>query len=339
MPSPSDCLAGLVGLSASGILPCFPLPAGEGVNNDYITASTTGLYLERVEGLQFQAKPGTAAAPDFYSRLDRARANAIDVVYTNLSTRLGSTVGSPLHTMSGTLGGPPKNGTLGAANTAKMILPTTHRDGGAWRITGLQLYTDIAVTAPVLLDGQPLGTVTTNEGEFAFAADAPQDILFDGDTHTIEAILAEGVRPKMNSLTCGCSNPWVRSVSTNLQRGCNTKEYAGGFAVQVQEVCTVGDLSPLCYAISQEGELAQSAGFAILYKTAEHFVVDMLSSAQYSRYTMLEPQALPALGKRFSEQCAEHLDWLLSAQGLRRVANPCYPCKRTGNQSQTTRTY
>ncbi|KAA9333401.1 hypothetical protein F0P96_10555 [Hymenobacter busanensis] len=317
MPNPSDCLHGLLGLSQSGIA-CFPLPADAA----FITASTTGLYLDTVEGLSF--KPGLSQTPgaDLYDRLRRARQQAIEVIYTNLATRAKSQAGKLRYSEAGTLGGP-GNGQFATEGTAKLTLPTVYRPNGRYQLQSLQLLTDQTVSGvPVYLNGELLATVTTNAAPVALV---DKYIPFSGEAYVLEAALPAGVRPRLNTLTCGCGNPFVNAVRAALVPGANVKAPAGGFVVSVAEQCTV-DASPVCYALSQSDELARYVGIALMYKTAEHVVVGFMAEAGYNRYTSLEPKTLQALAELYHTKTDEYLSWLLSAEGIGSVANPCYQC-------------
>jgi hypothetical protein len=319
MPISPSCLTGLIGLSRAAS-PCFPLPLGD---TAFITASASGLYLDEVEGLNLRPAPLQTAGADAWARFDKARTQAVAYVDNDLGKRM--TLGTPLEQPAGTLGGL-GDGTLAPLGTpAVLTLPLTLKPSLGWQLLSVALYTDVtAADVPVYLDNVLIGTLTTNGGLFAPVPNAAMLLRFDGQTHTLRAELPEGVRPKNNRLTCGCGNPWVKAVAAALLPGTNTKQPAGGFVVQVQQVCTA--LAPLCHAITQDAELAKSVAFAVLYKTAELTVVSLLADAQYSRYTSLDAKALEGLIARYTGLYEEHQAWLLGGTGLARVAQPCYGC-------------
>lgn len=336
MPT-TDCLAGLIGLSA-GANACFPLPTVVSPsNNDAITVSRSGLYLDTVEGLMLRPAQGQSAASDLYTRLANARTLAESTVRTALAQRSRTRSGAQLYAQRGVLGGI-GNGVLQPLGTpARMQFYTKAARFGAFRLVSLQLYTDIAVTSvPVLLDGVQVGTLTAGGPGGLFVplvADEPVRIPFDGNLHTLEAILPENVRVHTNKMWCSScqkNTPWGLALARNLVEAQCASSSGGGFAVQLQEECTE-TLDKLCYAIAVDtpegvelGELGHSVAFAILYKAAELFTDSLLVDAQVSRYTMLEPKALGALAAKYQAQSEAHVAWLSDIDGLGRINHPCY---------------
>jgi hypothetical protein len=332
MPAP-DCLLAFIGLSAAS-LPCFALPTpAEGQTNAAITESATGLYLTTVEGLSLRPAASSTlngtAATDLWARLSNARLLATQHVRTALEQARQGSYGTPLFTQRGTLGGLGNGQLLPVGTRALMTFHTNARRNGAWRITQLQLYTDQNVAdVPLLVDGVQKATITTNGTGMVTLADGGILIPLDGNDHTVEAVLPEGVRVKANKLFClGCqaNTPWGRCVTTNL-RNVTSSTSGNGFAVTITEECTEATTDVLCYAVATDNELAQSVGFAIMYKAAELFTDSLLVEKQVSRYTMLEPKELGALAAKYEAKSMEHVKWLSSWAGLGRVRHPCYLC-------------
>lgn len=319
MPANTDCLQGLTGLTRAGSQ-CFPLPVpAEGATNDAYTTSASGLYVDEVEGLTLRPATATTPASDVWQRLDMARNQALNTVAHRLGTR--GTADAPRFTLAGQIGGEGKGQYAPAGMPSRMYLKTKHRPGGALKLLNLRLLTDVAVSdVPVLLDGVQVATVTTN-APGPQALQPPILIPYDGHTHTLEATLPEGVRVRLNSITCGCGNDFVRSLRLSLQ---DVVGSAGGFTAAFQEVCTLS--TPLCHALETDEELTRSVGFAVQYLTAANFAAGLLTEANYSRYTLLEPKLLDSLGAQWTQKAEEHLLYLGSPSGLARVAHPCYVC-------------
>lgn len=323
----SDCFADLVGITATGS-PCFALPTGDVTA---LTTSRTGLFLDMVEGLSFKTSTGNGA-PDLYARLQKARDKAVFDIYAALG-RLASR--SPIYVQRGALGGA-SAGQLEAVGTRAFLqFHTAERVSGGYRIESIRLRASATVSGvPLLLDGVQVATIATNAGPQALTGVV---IPLDGYDHSLEAVLPDGVRPEVNKLFCpGCNHgsPWAKSVALNLPQVTNATP-AYGFQLTVAEACTE-TLDALCYAVSarpgaadtfQFPELAQFVGQAILYRTAELFVVDLLTEANVSRYTMLEPKTLPALGQRYAAEWAKHVAWLVGHEALGALDHPCYLCK------------
>lgn len=333
MPTaPPDCLAGLIGLSAAGSA-CFPLPAVVApATNAAITESRSGLYLDRVEGLLLKPTSGQSAGGELYARLDAARAQAGPLVRAELAKGRALATGAARYEQRGTLGGPGNGQLLPAGTPARMLLHTLAQPFGAWRILGLQLYTDVPVTAaPVLLDGLPIGTLSGSGpgGALVPLAGAGLRIPFDGAVHTLEVTLPAGVRLFANNLWCSsCQrhSPWGQSLGRSLLAECAGYS-GGGLAVQVQEECTES-LDPLCFAIAAAPELGAAVALAVQYKAAELFILSLSVGAQASRYLMLEPKELDALREYYAAKNHNpgdgFLPWLSGPDGLGRIQHPCY---------------
>jgi hypothetical protein len=339
MPETPDCLASLVGLSQGS--DCFPLPADPDAA-DRATASLTGRYIDQVEGLRLRPGGTATAATDLYDRLAKARDSAAFQVRAALEAGRSASYGIPLFKQRGTFGGLGNGQLMPLGTRAVMTFYTNARREGAWRITGMRLFTDQAVTdVPVLLDGEEVGQITTNAASGAGLLDVL--IPLDGNQHTLEAILPEGVRVKSNTFFSGCfgcqaGTPWALTVRNNLQNITATTP-GNGFSISVVEECTA-DPDLLCYAIGKdEGQplfrypdLVRFIALAIQYKAAELFTTDLLGSAQLSRYTSLEPKALAELRDYYASKLTQasadgtgnYLKWLLSPDGLGQVQHPCY---------------
>lgn len=340
MSSPApDCLAGLIGLSAAG-LTCWPLPTVG--STAYITDSASGLYLDRVEGLLLKPAAGQSAGPAFYTLLDNARAQAIEAVRVAIAQRSKSATGLPLFSQRGTIGGLGNGQLLPEGSPARVSFYTQARRFGAFRIVSLQLYTNVAVTgAAVLLDGVQIGTLTSTGpgGAFVPVDGATADQLripFDGNQHTLEAVLPDGVRVHANNLWCApCqrNTPWGLTLARNFTPECATAT-GGGFAVQLQEECTE-PLDALCYALSVDAELRQSVAFAVQYTAAELFTISLAVGADTNRYLAMAPKELDALGQHYHGKAEEHLAWLAGPDGIGRVRHPCYagPAARLSTQN------
>lgn len=334
MPDTPDCLLSLVGLSKASA--CFALPT-DPAEAAKVTASTAGLWVDMAEGLRLQPAANATAATDLYDRLAKARALAVFQVRAALESQR-----IPLYTQRGTLGGL-GNGQLAPAGTrALMSFYTNARREGGWRITKLQLFTDVAVTdVPLLLDNVEVARITTN----AASGSAVLDILIplDGEQHTIEALLPDGVRVKSNSFFAGCfscqkGSPWYSSAQNNL-RNVTASTQGNGFAISIVEECAA-EPDFLCFAVGKdEGQsafrypdLVKIVALAILYKSAELFITGLLGSPQPSRYTSLEPKALAELRDYYASKLTQaspdgtgnYLPWLNSPEGLGQVNHPCY---------------
>lgn len=318
-----DPLLSLVGLSRAGGL-CFPLPpVSLPTDNDYITASDSGYYVDALPGLELGTIGGNPAS-DAYQRMAKARAFAL--VSLRAALRIGG-IGQPLYQERGTLGGT-GNGAVGTPGP--LVLYTTYREAGALRITSIRLNTTAGVLdVPVLLDGTEVARLTaTNAGPQPISLTIP----LDGQRHELLAMLPEGVRPLENKLHCSpCSgqSAWGKAVARNLQNVTATTS-AQGFQLVLAEACAADVADLLLFAVSGEDlgaqERRQQLAQALVYLSASAFVRGLVVGAQANRYTVLEPKMLPALGEYFDAEAAKSIKWLNGTEGLGRVQHPCYAC-------------
>jgi hypothetical protein len=339
MPETPDCLLSLVGLSQGST--CFPLPTDPDAAAK-VSASSAGLWVDMVEGLRLQPAQGSQAAADLFDRMAKARALAVVQVRQAIAAKRTASYGIPLYQQRGTFGGLGNGQLMPVGTRALLSFYTNARREGAWRVTGMKLYTDQAVAdVPVLLDGEEVARITTNSAGGAASLDVL--IPLDGNQHTLEAILPEGVRVKSNTFFSGCfgcqqGSPWAQTVRNNLQN-VTAQTPGNGFAISVVEECTA-EPDFLCFAVgTDEGQpqpryadIKRAIGLAILYKAAELFTTDLLGSSQLSRYTSLEPKALAELRDYYASKLAQaspdgtgnYLGWLGSPEGLGQVQHPCY---------------
>jgi hypothetical protein len=335
MPTaPADCLIALLGLAATPPA-CFPFPTTG--STDFITDSSTGLYLTMAEGLELRIGASATAATDLWQRLDNARTLAAEQVRLLLAGN--DRRGLPLYAERGALGGA-GNGQLAPVGTPALLrFATNERPGGALRLTQLKLYTDQTLAAvPLLLDGQLVGQIPADpHGGLGLAFTLPAGgllIPLDGQVHTLEAVLPVGVRVRANTLFAGCfdcqkATPWSLSVQRNLREVAASTQ-GNGFSISVTETCAAPEY--LCFATGQEEDspdfrypqVAKYVAHALLYKAAELFTVGIMTGTTTNRYTMLEPKMLPVLAERYQAKTLEYTAWLASPNGLGQVQHPCY---------------
>lgn len=336
MPAPTDCLAALVGVTANGSN-CFPLPApGEGQDNDAYTVSGSGLYIDQLPQLSFKVAQGNPA-PELWERVRKCRDEAATELRAQLLSAARAGYGLPRYTAQGYIG----RAGAGAPyplGTAASLTFNTNEASAAYRITSIKLLaTQTVASVPLTLDGAPVATLNSTNG-------VPQAVSIriplDGQQHTLVAELPDGVRPLESAFFCeGCNSgsPWALSLRQNVTGWTSNTTPAYGFVLTMKEECgdeaAQGDA--LCYAtglVAEGGEprfeqLRLYVAQAVRYKAAEIFVVSLMTDASVSRYTMLEPKALPALASYFKDKVAEHVSWLTGPDGLRSASNPCFVCQ------------
>jgi len=332
---PADCLTSLIGLSKGSL--CFDLPT-DPVAAAAVSASTTELYVDMAEGLRLQPAAGAAAATDLYDRLGKARALAVIQVKATIEAGRAKSYGIPLYQQRGTLGGL-GNGQLAPVGTRGLLsFYTNARREGAWRIPTLKVLSTVdLVDAPLLVDGVEVARISTLKQVASGLPAGGILIPLDGNQHTIEVVLPEGVRIYQNKVYCfGCNAgaPWAVAVKNNIT-GWDSNTLGNGLSFLAVEECTA-EPDFLCFTLGSDGddaqgspilrypELARYIGIALMYKAAELFTSDLLSARDTNRYTMLEPKALAAQLENYAAKAAEYLTWVNSPEGLGQVQHPCY---------------
>lgn len=334
-PAP-DCLTTLLGLTDTAPA-CYTLPVDE-AELAAVTDTATGLYLTDAEGLRLGPATGQQCGTDIYDRLAKARRLGAFQLRADLEAGRLKSFGPSVFQQRGSLGGT-SNGQLAPVGTpARLRFATAHRYAGAYRLTRLALYADQPVTdAPLLLDGEQVSLVSSVSGPVkGLLSGLPAGGLLvplDGESHTLEVVLPDGVRVYRNKVYCfGCNagSPWALSVKNSIL-GWDSNTEANGLSLQAAEECTA-DADMLCYIIGSDEEgsparypdLTRHIGLALLYKAAQLFTDSLLADANKSRYTMLEPKALAALSDKYAGEYTQRLAWLNSPGGLGQVQHPCY---------------
>ncbi len=331
MPAtPLTCLESLVGL-APAALSCFPLPAVTApATTDWVTASSRtgsaagGVYVSQLAGLNFQ--PAKEAATDLWDRLAKARAQAAQYVRQQILQAPKLLQNGQKYATTGTLG---KAGNGSAyAGPAALTLTTAYQEAGGYLVTALTLQATAAATdVPVTLDGTLVATLASTNAP-AQLLTPPFLIPFDGSPHVLAAALPDGVRPLTGQLFCGgCqgNRPFGLGVARNLV-GVTTATPNAGFLLTVREVCTTQAADVLCYAATQNDQLADALAQAVVGMSAYYYLLDLYVTAGYNRYTLLEQKQLPALADRFKAHADETITWLAGPTGLIRLPNPCTSC-------------
>jgi hypothetical protein len=357
MPAaPLNCLENLVGLAAKP-LPCFPFPTDS--DTAWITESTRRdspagpVYVSELQGLDF--KPAKSdPATDLYDRLGNARKQAAAYVRQNITQAGGYSFSQPRFAASGNLGKPGNGAPY--SGPASIVLQTAEREGGGYVLTGLGLQTTTAVLAvPILLDGVQVATVDTNQGvqpvSKGYAPQFNKDFIgqitipFDGQAHTLTAVLPDGVRPLDGQLYCttGCNSKapgtFGASVAQNLPLVTSATRNAG-FLLQVKEQCIAEAADVLCYAASgTSDDLADSLAQAVVAMTAHFYLMGLFSIKDYSRYTLLDTKQMEAMGAYFKAEADKNIAWLAQPNGLGRVQHPCFACAPNPNAPYTAKHY
>ncbi|GAB2866005.1 hypothetical protein [Hymenobacter ruber] len=338
MPTePLNCLESLVGLAPEA-LPCFPFPSGD---TDWITTSSRtgsaagGVFVSQLAGLSFQAAKGDPGT-DLYDRLAKARTSAASYVRTAIQQGPKYGFGQARFTASGQLG-KPGNGSVYQGAPA-LTLTTGYAEGGAYRVTALALQTTVAVADVVIqLDGVPVATITTGG---PLAPITPFLIPFDGQAHTLTAVLPDGVRPLTGQVYCFCGGgPFTQSIRAYLPAVTSQTNNAG-FLLRVEEVCGTSESDMLCYATTANAELADSLAKAVQAMSGYYFLMDLFSQANYSRYTLLDTKQMDYLAnKEFKPYADQMIAWLSQPAGLGRLTHPCYTCAPNPCGPRITKTY
>ncbi|MCC3159683.1 hypothetical protein LJ737_20750 [Hymenobacter sp. 15J16-1T3B] len=321
---PTDCLTSLIGL-APAASDCLPFPAVG--STAFITDSATGLYLSQVPGLSVCRSDGAV----WHERFQQAREEGVRQVRSKLAMGLSEGT-APRHTWFGPISGADFSGTGPEAGSLRMVLKTHHIPFAGLKLNTLQLLTAEVATEPVsvTVDGQAVALAVPGGGAVSLANVV---VPCDGLDHVIEAMLPSGFRPRLNKILCGGCSEAGRRLSGYLR---NMKEAAGGIALTGEAVCTAPE--QLCYVAGNkpgsttpvDADLQLQIGYAVLYATAADLIGREVADGAAGRLTGLEPDALQVLADRYDGKLREYLDYLTTAQGVRRVAYPCTVCVNTG---------
>lgn len=331
MPA-ADCLESLIGLAA-GPVPCFPFPTDE-AQQTAITTSVTGLYLADVEGLPIRPANSTQTGPrDFYDRLAQARRTGVATLRSALTKGLAG-IFTEAPGWQGQLGSTSFTGT-GSGN-ARLLLYTQQKPGQVLRITSVGVLTDQAITDLTLtVDGvaQPQLLVSNQGGQ---TLSEQLSIPLDGQTHTLEVVLPDGVRPRISKVCCqGCGGCGIlETFLRGTDNGQRVDWLSYGISISASVQCLPGAKDVLCYASAEDEngsrfpEIRTILAQAVWYASAEKYCIGLLTdTAEGSRYTAFTPEALTNQITMYAKLVDQHVTWLVSRQALAGMKHPCYLCQ------------
>lgn len=319
MPAQPDCLLSLVALTDGQTnASCFPLASDAPAS---YTTTDTGLYLDQADGLSLPLTGFlSGAASPLWLKLATMRNRAVVLLRTDLA-RVATQRRQMAHTWRGVLGQPTWTSTAAAGTPCLLPLQTWGVPDTVLRLLAVTLLTDVPVSgAQVLLNGQPVGApFDSSQGKVRFAE--PIIVPLDNQTHTLSIVLPADVRPRNNTLTCGCGstrvlNPYLR----NLVVG------GAGLSFEADVYCT-SDV--LCDAVQRGFQAKQHLAEALLCKTVELLAIERLTAAPLtSQSQQYSPDDWKFLQARYQKLYEERVAFLGSAAGeLDYAHSPCYICQ------------
>lgn len=330
----------------------------EGYDVSY-SESLSGLYLNELQGLSLRILDSLHADGEIWDRMTIARDAAITTFKQEVFTEI---------LKYNEYIRPKFIGEIGRRNFNKALTKYSYHglrlfselQGATFTLRGitLNLNTSEIISLDIYNDFELLYTIENLQsaaGKPYYNAIDAIEIELNGNYYFIYSPTGS---PMNNNLTCGCGghkwyfnpdNPkflhsregWTQWVMAAGITGEDVDErdswgissYAQGLRLHGDFKCDASAI--LCSESSdfENDEIDRAIAFAILYKTGQYMIMDIMNSGEVSRWTLLgKADVLPDLFNMYSGKYSEMINFIAEHIGDKR--NDCLQCKRKLNKTK-----
>lgn len=353
----STCIDELIGLSPTIECECITDPP-TGYNN-----SDSGVYLTDAKGLNLFALKGVEdCRSDMWQVLNNARQNAILQLKINLQQGLTTKLRS-FKTFSGVVGSYKNTGVAQLSqNYAGFKVLCKQIKNGKLQISQINTYFNFTGTISLNVrcnySNSVLATYTLNTTVNSIAGNELEEILelpmyVDGhgliEYYFTYSKPVSG-NPYKNYLTCGCGgwdmkycencftnftesekmyNNYIAlagfetNTLTNLQDTNCDVTTGNGLTLTAKIVCDSFDI--ICKSLDDD-VMKTTFAYALLYKSAQIAIQEILNSQLINTYTILNRDQLYSYLSEYQNKYGETLAWI--CENIDTSASGCYECKQ-----------
>lgn len=352
-----ECFRDIIGLSR---IDCECFDPNMGYDESY-----SGLYLDEAEGLSLRmidAVKDCENDDNLWLLMDTARGNAIRRVIADTTNKLLEKYKQARPNFNGNIGRFDYK-TSRALNKiyAGQRWLTANVVGGYAHITNISTFFSAVGTVDVLIYNnlnELIETVTlqTANGRQDNAVDILLPVWNENTTELQYIFIYTynpANQPKNNDVGCSscgvnytfdCRNPYWKSTSNKLKGwskwlmagnietdtldfsdlSCTTSNFTNGLSFGVHFYCDMG--KTFCFdEPDQFSETFMSLAFAIRHKAAELLAIQILTSPNVSRYTMVAGEALNAIVGHHRAEYDKLVDYLVKTVDIKNT--DCLVCK------------
>lgn len=332
-----SCLTNIFGLSLADCA-CFPK---DGLGSINITDSTTGLYLQEMEGmpsLNMIDASKDCGAGNIYKMMDLARKNAINEVATAIMLKLGSRYKKKHQPFKGVIG------ETAWTNNLSLTPATREYAFVSKKFTGMRMQikrialmgtgaTPVAVTVykqlPNGLGGfheskEELKTVelVTGSASPIYAETENFFLPLDGSRYAFSYEYDGTYTVRDNKLGCGCGG---RPSEVFKYISGQDSSSAYGFVLDAEVICNASDL--ICLNANTSEEMRLALGYAAMYKAGQKLIIAIANSNQINRYTMTSTTELQASLNMYQTKYDAMIEWIVSTGGIDVSLSDCLQCE------------
>ena len=340
-----DCLNQIIGITKDN---CECLQ--QDLSPEQITElsmSKSGLYLEELEGGVFLRN---VAQLDKCKTFIDIQNSAIETAKKHFTKDLFASLNEKYQVKKlayiGDIGRPTYSGTLDVNKRLQFIKLQPNKESDA--IINLQSFrvflnqdSNVKVWIYSINEGEVIGNIIMEtevqslNGVLQVPVDRKLSMKKSGYNVTYYIIFERlgSVKPRNINVSCGCSGGDAFAKFVNVSGGEvdgfsslsteKTDKFTHGFALDVQIKCETGNL--ICKEYDQNDAISQMTAFAILYKSGELVIENIMNSGEVNRFTMLSREHLWGKRSHFKSEYSRCVNWL--SQAIDVSSSDCFICR------------
>lgn len=326
--------------------------------------SNSGLYIDELKGINLQFVEDTGDTPDMWTKIERARENAIRTVQMDALGEILKTNKPRYELFKGNIGSQKYNANINLLTTyAGLRFFANDIRGGIFYLTGINTVFNTTGTFDINiynnLSTDILHTITVNSianrMESNILASPITLPLWDDNYENIEYYFiytASGNTPKNNNATCGCGgvnwcynrkNPCFadKAVKDRWRQFAMVGGITGNDLTTLEDWPTTQAMNglilvgqykcdPTIYLCNdsidyESDQFGIAVAYAVLYKTGEYVMDEFLNTSEVSRYTLMGQEAMVNNREFYNARYTAMIDFIKANIDINQFG--CLTCK------------
>lgn len=312
-----------------------------------LSVSKSGLYLEELEGGLFLRN---VAQLDKCKSFIEIQKNAIETAIKHLKTDLFAQLNQKYKVKKtafvGDIGKPSYSATLDVEERLQFIKLTPNKDSDAIiHLQTIRVFLNQDTMTKVWLyqipEGEMIGEILSEQeiqsvnGILTVNTNVLLPLKKNGRFVTYYAIFERlgVVKPRNIKISCGCSGGDAFAQFIGVSGGGSenfsslssekTDGFTHGFSLDVTIRCETGNL--ICREYDENDGIALVTAFALLYKSGELIIENIMNSSEVNRFTMLSREHLWGKRNHFKSEYIKRMSYLTSEIDV--SSSDCFICR------------
>lgn len=312
-----------------------------------LSTSKSGLFLEELEGgLFLRNVVQLDKCKSFIDIQKSAIETAGKHFKTDLFARLNEKYQVKKLAYIGDIGRPTYSGTLDVNKRLQFIKLKPNKDSDAIiNLEGIRVFLNEDTSTKVWLfevnEGETIGNILFEKevqsvnGILTIPVDSKLSLKKNGIFVSYFVIFERlgTVQPRNIKVSCGCSGGDAFAKFINVSGGevdgfgslaeARTDQFTHGFALDVKIKCETGNL--ICREYDGNDAISLVTAFAILYKSGELVIENIMNSGEVNRFTMLSREHLWGKRSHFKSEYIKRIEHLANVIDV--SSSDCFICR------------